>query len=97
MDYRDSPVLNPVVVLREEFDDWAILFNPDTGAAAGLNPMGVVIWKLIDGRRSVQAIVDDIVATSEEVPASAPEEIRAFVESLAKDGFVGLEQPSSGL
>lgn len=96
MEYSDSPILNPVVVLREEFDDWAILFNPDTGAAAGINPIGVAIWKLIDGRRSVQGIVDDIVATSEEVPASAPEEIRAFVESLAKDGFVGLERPSPG-
>lgn len=96
MEYTDSPVLNPVVVLREEFDDWAVLFNPDTGAAAGLNPMGVAIWKLIDGRRSVQSIVDQIVAEADDVPASAPDEIRAFMDALAKDGFVGLEQRASG-
>ena len=96
MEFRDSPVANPVVVLREEFDDWAVLFNPDTGAAAGINPMGVAIWKLIDGRRSVQTIVDDIVATSVDAPAGAPDEIRAFVEALAKDGFVGMEGPLPG-
>jgi len=96
LEFRDSPVANPVVVLREEFDDWAVLFNPDTGAAAGINPMGVAIWKLIDGRRSVQTIVDDIVATSVDAPAGAPDEIRAFVEALAKDGFVGMEGPLPG-
>ena len=96
MEYSDSPVLNPVVVLREEFDDWAVLFNPDTGAAAGLNPMGVAIWKLIDGRRSVQSIVDQIVAESDDAPPSAPDEIKDFVDALAKDGFVGLERRASG-
>jgi SynChlorMet cassette protein ScmD len=96
LNFTDSPVLNPVVVLREEFDDWAVLFNPDSGAAAGINPMGVAIWKLIDGRRTVAAIIEDIVATSQEVPATAPEEIRAFVESLAKGGFVGMERPAPG-
>jgi SynChlorMet cassette protein ScmD len=96
LEFTDSPVANPVVVLREEFDDWAVLFNPDTGAAAGINPMGVTIWRLIDGRRSVQTIVDDIVATSVDAPAGAPDEIRAFVEALAKDGFVGMEGPLPG-
>jgi hypothetical protein len=27
----DKPIANPYVMLREEFDDWAVLFNPDTG------------------------------------------------------------------
>jgi hypothetical protein len=44
----------------------------------------------------VQAIIDDIESTSEDVPASAPEEIRAFVASLAEGGFVGLERPAPG-
>jgi len=33
---RDKPIPNPFVVLREEFDDWAILFNPDNARAVGL-------------------------------------------------------------
>ena len=35
----DKPVANSLVVLREEFDDWAVLFDPDTGSGFGINPM----------------------------------------------------------
>ena len=49
MEPHDKPIANPLVVLREEFDDWAILFDPDTGNAFGLNPTGVYLWKLLDG------------------------------------------------
>ena len=36
----DMPLtrINPVISLREEFDDWALLFNPDTGRVVGLTP-----------------------------------------------------------
>lgn len=47
---------NPVVVLREEFDDWAVLYNPDNAEALGTNPMGVEVWKKIDGKSSVEQI-----------------------------------------
>ncbi len=46
-----KPIVNPYVQLREEFDDWAILFNPDTGRGFGLNPTGVRVWKLLDGEQ----------------------------------------------
>ncbi len=32
MESTERPLVNPGVVLREEFDDWAVLFNPDTAA-----------------------------------------------------------------
>ena len=31
MTHEDKPIANPLIVLREEFDDWAILFDPDSG------------------------------------------------------------------
>ncbi|RPJ51839.1 MAG: SynChlorMet cassette protein ScmD, partial [Acidobacteria bacterium] len=49
MKQMDRPIANPTVVLREEFDDWAVLFNPDTAAAVGTNPVGVAVWKRMDG------------------------------------------------
>lgn len=45
---NDKPVANPLIVLHEEFDDWAILFDPDRGNAFGLNPTGIFVWKLLD-------------------------------------------------
>jgi hypothetical protein len=34
----DKPLANPFVVLREEFDSWAILFDLDRGHGLGLSP-----------------------------------------------------------
>ena len=89
----DRPIANPVVVLREEFDDWAILFNPDTAAAVGINPVGVSVWKGMDGKNSIEEIVLDIIASFDDAPEAALEEIGAFVDKLAEHGFVGYELP----
>ena len=89
MNQMNKPIANPNVVLREEFDDWAILFNPDTADASGINPVGVAVWKWMDGKRSLEEIVAEINNRFEEVPAGALEEISAFVSTLAEQGFVG--------
>ncbi len=86
-----KPIANPVVVLREEFDDWAILFNPDTAEAVGINPVGVAIWKLIDGWRGVEQIVTEIKESFSGVPDGVNKEVSAFVDDLAEKGFVGYE------
>ena len=49
----ERPIANHFVLLREEFDDWAILFNPDTGRGFGLSPTGVYVWKLLDGEHVI--------------------------------------------
>jgi SynChlorMet cassette protein ScmD len=73
---QKSPIANPLIVLREEFDDWAILFDPDTGNAFGLNPTGVFIWKHLDGKHGVE---------------DAGEHARQFIASLETQGLVGYE------
>ena len=96
MKRTDRPIANPVVVLREEFDDWAVLFNPDTADAVGTNPVGVAVWKRMDGKRSIEAIVSEVREGFEGVPDAVLEEITAFVERLAEHGFVGLELKDTG-
>jgi SynChlorMet cassette protein ScmD len=82
---------HPEVVLREEFDDWAVLFNPDTADAVGINPVGVALWKNLDGKRTVAELAGVLDGLFDAVPDSAPGEVAAFVEDLAKRGFVGFE------
>jgi SynChlorMet cassette protein ScmD len=94
MNQTDRPIANPTVVLREEFDDWAILFNPDTADAVGTNPVGVAVWKRMDGKRNLAEIVSEIKNSFEETPDAVFKEIAAFVETLAENGFVGLELES---
>ena len=91
MNQTDRPIANPVVVLREEFDDWAVLFNPDTAGAMGTNPVGVAVWKRMDGKRSIADIVAEIRNSFGDTPDATPEEIAAFVDALAENGFAGLE------
>lgn len=91
MNQTDRPIANPIVVLREEFDDWALLFNPDTADAVGTNPVGVAVWKRMDGKRSIGDIVSEIKNSFGDTPDAAFKEISAFVNTLAEKGFVGLE------
>jgi SynChlorMet cassette protein ScmD len=94
MNQTDRPIANPIVVLREEFDDWAVLFNPDTAYAVGTNPVGIAVWKRLDGRSRLADIVSEIKNSFEDAPDTAFEEIDAFVNTLAENGFVGLEVES---
>ena len=91
MNQTDRPIANPLVVLREEFDDWAVLFNPETADAVGTNPVGVAVWKRLDGKRSLETIVSEIRNSFEDTPDAVCDEITAFVNRLADNGFVGLE------
>jgi SynChlorMet cassette protein ScmD len=86
-----KPIANPSVVLREEFDDWAVLFDPDTGDAFGLNPTGVFVWKLLNGERTSEAIIESIRARVGNLPEDAAEQIEAFVDALISKGLAGFE------
>ena len=91
MEMSEKPVANPIVVLREEFDDWAVLFNPDTAGAVGINPVGVAVWKLMDGERNLKEITVHVKDQFDDVPETVDEELTDFVENLAESGFVGYE------
>jgi len=80
---------NPLVVLREEFDDWAILFDPDTGNAFGINPIGVLIWKHLDGRHSLEEITKKIREIAEEIPPDVTVHVQEFVQSAVELGLAG--------
>ncbi len=91
MNTSNKPIANPVCVLREEFDDWAVLFNPDTADAVGLNPVGVAAWKQMDGNRTLDEIVAAITDEFDNVPDSAVDELRQYVDMLVEHGFIGYE------
>ena len=91
MSHTDKPIANPLIVLREEFDDWAVLFDPDSGDAFGLNPVGVHIWKRLDGNHSVKDILKDLQENCEDVPEEAEGDLQEFIEDLVQRGLAGYE------
>ncbi|MCM8775530.1 MAG: SynChlorMet cassette protein ScmD [Candidatus Omnitrophica bacterium] len=91
MDDNTKPVANPNIVLREEFDDWALLFDPDTGDTFTLDPVSVFIWKRLDGTHTLADLHREITENCDEVPGEAPAQIRTFVETLLERGLAGIE------
>jgi len=87
----EKPMANPLIVLREEFDDWAVLFDPDSGDAFGLNPVGVHIWKRLDGNHAVKDILRDLREHYEDVPGEATGDLQEFIEDLVQRGLAGYE------
>ncbi len=87
---------NPVVVLREEFDDWAVLYNPDSASAVGINPIGVFIWKTVDGAHNRAEIVRLVLDAHDQVTENAVQEVGQYIDQLVEGGFLGCQAPEPG-
>ena len=91
MEKLDKPVANPTIVLREEFDDWSLIFNPDTGDIFTLNPISVFIWKRLDGKHTQEDILKELRRDCDGVPENALICIDNFIQDLLKRGLAGYE------
>ncbi|MBQ6351856.1 MAG: HPr-rel-A system PqqD family peptide chaperone [Lentisphaeria bacterium] len=81
--------VNPTTVFREEFDNSAILFNPDSGDIFSLNPTGRVIWQaLAEGGDEAAALKKLAENCQEPLPESAADDLREFIVQLKDKGFV---------
>ena len=90
MNQASLPIANPTVVFREEFDDWAVLFDPDTGNGYGLDPVGVFLWKLMDGSHTVDQMLTKLESACEDgVPEDAAADLDDFVKDLHENGLIG--------
>lgn len=78
---------NPLIVLREEFDDWALLFNPDTGNTFALNPLGVLIWKMLEEGKTLREITDAVREATEDVPPEGEKQVEDFIMEILRLGL----------
>lgn len=84
------PIPNPAAMFQEVVDE-AVLVNADTGTSMALNRTGIQVWQLIDGKRSLEDIATEIKARYKNAPETVYDDIKALVDMLAEDGFVGYE------
>ena len=89
-----KPVANSQIVFREEFDDWAVLFDPDTGDSFGMNPVSAFIWKQLDGKHTLDDILAEMRTCCKDVPDEADKHMKTFVEDLIEKGYAGYEWSS---
>jgi len=79
---------SPSIVLREEFEDSALLYNPDSGSIFGLNSQGVFIWKRLDGLHSEEDILKELQQHFDKIPAGVDTHLKDFIQSLIAQGLV---------
>ncbi|KUK63932.1 MAG: Coenzyme PQQ synthesis protein D (PqqD) [Methanoculleus marisnigri] len=91
MEYSRLPVANPSIVFREEFDDWALLFDPDTGESYGVNPVGAHVWKELDGSKTFAELIAGLRSAFDDVPETVSDEVAAFLDDLVDRGYAGFE------
>ena len=85
---RGAPKVNPKIVLREEFENQAFLYDPDTGDTYPLNPVGAFVWKCLDGGCSIGQIVDKLNGEFDTGSSSVIEDLEAFFKDLRERGFI---------
>ena len=86
---KKAIIASPLIILREEFDDRAVLFDPETGKTFGINPIGVLVWKHLDGRHNLDDIADIVCERAEAVPADVISHIENFVQTAVDLGLAG--------
>jgi len=87
----DNWYVKPEVVLREEADEWGILFDPDTGHSLALNPVAISMFKAMREVPNVAGVAAAIRAEFENVPDTLDFDIRDLLTSLVEAGFIGYE------
>ena len=78
--------LNPSWVLREEDGGEALLFDADTGAVWVANRTAVTVWKLVDGRRSVDDLLHELQHAFEGFDEAAGAEVMSLLGGLVEAG-----------
>lgn len=78
---------NANLVLREEFDDWAILFDPETGNTYALNPVAVIIWKHLTGVNGEEDLLHLVAQEVESLPVEARQQISSFLDAVQTLGL----------
>lgn len=78
---QSVPVRNETVSWRE-FGTEGILFNPDSSHYSQLNEVGLMIWKQVDGRRSIQDIAAELAARFDADAEVVAQDTQEFIEDL---------------
>jgi hypothetical protein len=83
------------MVLREEGDEGAILFDPDTGAVRILNPTAAAIWKLLAEGRALPEVLAALPELFEDVDEDVQDQVLQLTGHLVRIGALRLEEEAT--
>ncbi len=86
-------IANPDVSCREEGEDGALLFNPDTDQVLVINITGLLIWQTLAEPHRQNEVVAALREQCENVPAEAiSQDVAEFLQQMVDKGFVGIHE-----
>jgi len=87
---RDSKIRrNPNVVARQLAEgEGGVLLHVESGAYHGTNAVGLVIWELIDGERTVAELIDGVRARVDGAPPQLEHDVVAFLDSALERDLI---------
>ena len=77
-------------ILWRELAGEAVLLNPAEGCSFNLNAVGTVIWKLLDGNHSPEAIAQVVYEQYEVEPEQALEDVRHLLAEFQANPLLGM-------
>ena len=81
--------VNPNMVLREEEDECALLFDPDSGSVSVLNLTAATVWKLLDGQRTLSEVMEVLRGEFENMDSNAEDQVLKLIQELRRTGALG--------
>jgi hypothetical protein len=87
--YNDRiPQIISEIQLNEVPDSWALLYNSKINETLAMNETGILIYQLIDGKRTIQEIIDFMSSVFETPPKIIGTDVRSFINSLIDEKIV---------
>jgi len=80
--------LNPLVLMRKEFDNKGIVFDPGNNKAMSLNAVGVVIWEAIEHGCTLEQITEIVTDKFAVDGQTAAKDIEVFLATLKSKGLL---------
>jgi hypothetical protein len=65
-----------------------VLLHLESGEYHGINEVGCLIWELLDGERTVEAVAVALQDDIEDAPPDLVDEVIVFLDSLRARGLV---------
>ena len=80
------------MVARElSASEGGVLLHLETAQYHGVNPVGLLIWELLDGERSVRDVVDAVRERVQNAPPELESDVMTFLNDVHERGLVLVE------
>lgn len=93
IDRIDRIIKHPKVVYRDLGEgEGGVLLHLESGQYHGVNRTGALIWKLLDGQRSLEEIFAQASTLLPDAPAQLHADIAIFLQGLRERNLIQVQQ-----